>query len=189
MYFCEPYGICILAIILEFVTVALGVPILANANNTDLSSFHLKTRKAVIWAKTTVEFPGKSPVDEAIMQMGRVNVQTILHIIAQKIPGTPYLTVDNWKRYPQSSLTDKHVTFVAIVSELGEEYSGLYTGYYLYRPRSDKIREMAVSLSRTNPPEKKILHHEKIPQIIVEEGSKFSSGHGLGLGQGILDRA
>ncbi|KAJ3920876.1 hypothetical protein F5877DRAFT_65375 [Lentinula edodes] len=135
MRYTQLYGIslCVVLGIFGLVCVALGSPIQ-----------NVETAKSSTSPNVIVQFHGTQPVDEGIMQIARVNVQTLLHLSARKIPGTPDLTVHEWQGNPQFSAEDKHVTFLVIVTGLGKEDSWGYTGYYTYTgvPRPYQLNDM-----------------------------------------------
>ncbi|KAJ3854977.1 hypothetical protein EV368DRAFT_62799 [Lentinula lateritia] len=134
----QPYGIslCLVLGIFGLVCGALGAPMSPIRN--------AQTAKSSTSLNVIVQFHGTQPVDEGVMQIARVNVQTLLHLSARKISGTPDLTVHEWRGNPQFSAKDKHVTFLVIVTGLGREDSGGYTGYYIYTgvPRPYQLNDM-----------------------------------------------
>ncbi|KAJ3928461.1 MAG: hypothetical protein NXY57DRAFT_515888 [Lentinula lateritia] len=136
----QPYGIslCVVLGIFRLVCVALGSPI------QNPSSLQVETAKPSTSPNIIVQFHGTQPVDEGVMQIARVNVQTLLHLSARKISGTPDLTVHEWRGNPQFSAEYKHVTFLVIVTGLGKEDSGGYTGYYIYTgvPKPYQLNDM-----------------------------------------------
>ncbi|KAJ3998697.1 hypothetical protein F5050DRAFT_1710356 [Lentinula boryana] len=122
MHWHQLHGLCIIILnILGLVPIATGAPVSSESLQFDAA-------KPVT---VSVLFHGDQPVDEGIMQMARVNVQSIAYLAARQMPGTPDLTVHKWEGNPQASPKDKHVTFSIIVNGLGKQ-DGAYPGYYIY---------------------------------------------------------
>ncbi|KAJ3903810.1 hypothetical protein F5879DRAFT_119747 [Lentinula edodes] len=85
--------------------------------------------------KVVVTLHGKTPTDETVTLAIKIEIQTLLWSAARKIHGTPDLTIDaiEWDGKPQGSTeTPNRISFLATVSGLRQEDSGVYTGFYFY---------------------------------------------------------